>query len=530
MLAIGLTLLLLAQEAPAEGAEPAGDDVAADGSEGAGADAADGAEDPNTPTSETMVVAVSENVFEEGVRAYESENFRLAAEKMWHYLRGSEQTADHYEWAELYLARSLLALDMSHGGVEYLYNVAKERKRPELLPTALGILEDVRETRPYDEELVDLDLLAGSDFGALPPANKSFIEYQQGRLDLIGGNDVWAVRHFERLKQTGDDSARVQRYALRSRLALALSELRATHEQGSKAVRERRTKAVTGLEEIVAVKDGEASVLNDARRVLAELYFEEGRFEEALKVYNSIDVPFLSEEEADLFLEKAWARFYKGDTRGTLGILLTLDAPSYRKYFKPERFVLKALAFKQLCHYASAKAAAREFLRRYGSSLAELRRSRTPLTDPVVRAAAVQRKKPKRIFAFLDALQRERGRVEQFSDEFGLATQLGRIYELKIAEINRELDRVVEDEANEVAAELLDYEEQARLVDYEISLEVFRRIKRGSGKRIIDNEPPIPLGSREVYYRFDGEYWNDELHDYRYRIDNRCFGEELFVQ
>ena len=40
-------------------------------------------------------------------------------------------------------------------------------------------------------------------------------------------------------------------------------------------------------------------------------------------------------------------------------------------------------------------------------------------------------------------------------------------------------------------------------------------------------ERPIPLGSRDVYYVFDGEYWNDELHDYRFRIETRCFGEDL---
>jgi hypothetical protein len=120
--------------------------------------------------------------------------------------------------------------------------------------------------------------------------------------------------------------------------------------------------------------------------------------------------------------------------------------------------------------------------------------------------------------------------VERFSDEYGLATHLGRVYELKIAEVNRDLDRVVDDEAIAVAAELLDYEEQARLVDYEVSLEVFRRVRRGAGKAIADVQAPIPLGSREVYYRFNGEYWNDELHDYRFRIDNRCFGEELFVK
>lgn len=488
--------------------------------------------DPNAAAEakETVVITVSDDVFDDGVRAFDSGDFETAAEKMWHYIKGSEQTADHYEWAELYLARAFLNLGFTHAGVEYLYNVAKERKRPELLPEALRILEEVRESKPYDDELIDLDLLAGTDFGALPPDSKSFVEYQQGRVDLVDTHPVWAARHFERLRRSGDDDSRVQRYALRARVATALADLRDTHSKDSKAKREKREGALKQLEEVVKTEGGEESVKNDARRVLAELYFEEKRFDDALKAYDGINVGFLSEEEADLFLEKAWARYYKGDSRGTLGILLTLDAPSYRKYFKPERFVLKALAYKQLCHYASAKAAAREFLRRYGSSLTEVRRSRDPLTDPVLRTAAVQRKKPRRIFAFLDTLQRERERVERFSDEHGLATQLGRIYDLKIAETNRELDRVVKDEANSVAAELLDYEEQARLVDYEVSLEVFRRLKKGNGKAVVDNEAPVPLGSREVYYRFDGEYWNDELHDYRFRIDNRCFGGELFQQ
>lgn len=504
-------------QAPAAGAAPADTPPPAEGAEAP-------AEAPN----ETVVQTVPDYVFDEGVQAFDAGDYKKAAEKFWHYLSGNEQTADHYEWSEFYLARSFLRLGLNHAGVEYLYNVAKERKRPELLPEALREIEKIRETIPFDQELLEVDLLRGGDFGALPPDVKSFVEYQQGRLDLLDGRREWAERHFDRLARTSDDEQRVQRYALRARLAQALADLKTTHDRDTKAKREKRDAARKLLEEVAASTVDDFQVKNDAKRVLAELHFEAGDFDEALKTYNSIEVPFLSEEEANLFLEKAWARFYKGDARGALGILLTLDAPSYRKYFKPERFVLKALAYKSLCHYAAAKASAREFLRRYGSSLEEVRRTRDPLTDPVVRTAAVQRKKPRRTHAFLESLQRERDQVDRFSDELGLATHLARIYDLKIAEVNRDLDRIVKEEAIVVATELLDYEEQARLVDYEVSLEVFKRLKKGSGKKIADQEPPVPLGSRQVYYRFDGEYWNDELHDYRFRIENRCFGEELF--
>jgi hypothetical protein len=29
-----------------------------------------------------------------------------------------------------------------------------------------------------------------------------------------------------------------------------------------------------------------------------------------------------------------------------------------------------------------------------------------------------------------------------------------------------------------------------------------------------------------AYYPFDGEFWNDELHDFRFFIEDRCFSEE----
>ena len=103
-----------------------------------------------------------------------------------------------------------------------------------------------------------------------------------------------------------------------------------------------------------------------------------------------------------------------------------------------------------------------------------------------------------------------------------------RLYvERRLAAALRELDRIVRAAAIDVATELLDYEEQARLVDYEVGLEVFRRVKQGTGKTVAEPEPEVPVGSRQVYYRFEGEYWNDELHDYRYRIDDRCFGTRL---
>ena len=584
-LAIPIALLLLAplraQDAPPPEAPPPPppDEAAA---APAPEDAPPAAEAP--PAEEVESVAVSEEVFKEGVNEYNDGNFKAAAYKFHEYMAGNEPSADFYEWAEYYIARTFVEMDLIHGAAEYFYNVAKTRSRPELLPDTLRAIEHISRFSPHDEELLINDLIAGSEFGELPDDVRAFVDYYQGLVDLRDGQKAWADRHFERIcPKCSNRLSRIERstealceadarpaecynktlsrkldvekicesaeigdveagqisgcyYFYRGRYAQAVDALK----------RGRETQARRMFAEVAAAKLNEIDfvVANDALKALARLYFEEGAragtddeiaianrqelFDTALRMYEQVEVPFLSHEEALIFLEKAWARFYANDMRGAMGILVSLDAPSYRSYFKPERFILQALIYKRLCHYAAAKGAAREYRRRYGEAIDTLRQKRDPLSHSVLRSAALQGPVAYRRLQFLKALQEERDSIDQFGSDSPLAVHLARLYDLKVKETVRTLEVDLNEEAKIVADVLLDYEEQARLIDYEVALEVFRRLRAGEGRKDLPPpERPIPLGSRDVYYVFDGEYWNDELHDYRFRIETRCFGEDL---
>ena len=51
------------------------------------------------------------------------------------------------------------------------------------------------------------------------------------------------------------------------------------------------------------------------------------------------------------------------------------------------------------------------------------------------------------------------------------------------------------------------------------------RVKKGAlGQRMGVNDPTI--GDSDVAYDFDGEYWNDELKDYRLFLPSRCAAVE----
>ena len=66
----------------------------------------------------------------------------------------------------------------------------------------------------------------------------------------------------------------------------------------------------------------------------------------------------------------------------------------------------------------------------------------------------------------------------------------------------------------EEADKLLRAAEQVRLMEYEVGLKLYERVKRG-----LEGSSCPPRRRRstptQVAFQFDGEYWNDELRSYR---------------
>jgi hypothetical protein len=72
-----------------------------------------------------------------------------------------------------------------------------------------------------------------------------------------------------------------------------------------------------------------------------------------------------------------------------------------------------------------------------------------------------------------------------------------------------------------VADELLRVDEQMSLIDYEIGAGL---MKPGGNRasHLTARSGELPYGSSQVFYRFDGEYWSDELGDFSVISDDRC--------
>lgn len=136
--------------------------------------------------------------------ALTNKRYRRAAEACWRYLATASKTAEKYESAQFFLGKALEGQGLYHGAVEKYFQVANNRRSPELLPRAIRGLERIALSRPVDEGLVLRDLIGDTDFGSTLPSDLAdFVYYWQGMTNLQRGLHDWANERFNRISRKG---------------------------------------------------------------------------------------------------------------------------------------------------------------------------------------------------------------------------------------------------------------------------------------------------------------------------------------
>jgi tetratricopeptide (TPR) repeat protein len=453
---------------------------------------------------------VDPKTFDEALRDYFDGKPEPAARKLYAFIESTPPTDENYAWAQYFLGRCLIDLNLRHAGAVYLAKVAHERSNPQVLPKTLEALKVLTQV-PHDEVLVDEQIFGSLDLGFLPESVSDYAHYQQGLVDLRVGNERWANTHFVKLEEGGVEASRAQ-------FALLVTRLR-----NSKGVVD--DKMIDDFLELSKDEKLTQEARNEARLAVARLRYEKKDYEGALKAYDMVQLPSLDPGRATLYLEEAWTRYNLGQLRATIGLLTTLDAPSFRDEFLPDKYILRALVYRDLCQYLPAKRAAKELTRRFGDSLEAIRERDDLTQDPRLRRAASSHGATKRASRFLESLNVEGELLGRHAGGFGdrLYKHLTRVYDLAHAEGQRIYDQRLRESVREEADKLLRASEQVRLMEYEVGLKLYERIKKGS--KLVLPEKEVAVTSAQLAFKFDGEYWNDELRSYRVSIPSRCLEE-----
>ncbi len=147
--------------------------------------------------------AAKEKTFALAKDSFGRGNYVEAATLCWKYISKNKPGAEKYESAQFFLANSLEKLGLYHGAVEFYFQVASNRRTPELLPRAIKALEAISLERPIDKGLILRDLIGDTDFGILPDGLTDFVYYWQGMTNLERGLDDWASERFSLIGRVG---------------------------------------------------------------------------------------------------------------------------------------------------------------------------------------------------------------------------------------------------------------------------------------------------------------------------------------
>jgi len=458
------------------------------------------------PTPEQKT-AKAELLLEKALAAVSASAWKDAAvwaHEAWVTFPASEERR---EAAELTLADALLGMGFTQAAASHYFDVVERRSMPQLLPRALAGVEGLSRRGLVLEEDLLRGVLADADLANVPPDLADFLHYQRGIANLRLGNRRWTGYEFDRIDPKGV-------YGQKARLARAVSLVRDNEP-------DRALEVVEGL----LASEASPAVEQEALLLRARLLFEAGRLPEAVESFRKVGGT-RAVAGGEVLLERAWTHYREGKLHDAMGLVYALAAPAHADLFLPESYVLRGLIYQRFCHFRAARAAAADFRARYGDAISQVEAGKAPTEIPVIAQATLIVPQVAAVLRVSDAMREEvRLLADQGSwmEEGGLRAHLVNLYGAGGARLERLRNVAVRHGSEEVAERLLAAREQANLLEYEVGVSIHKRVNDAEGKVWRRPEPQVvPRTGDKNFYRFNGEFWTDELPDMRFLIENRC--------
>lgn len=447
-----------------------------------------------------------EKLFREAYGKFEHGKYEAACQLFYTYL--SERTPDamDYEWSEFFFGVGLKKLGYSQAAVDALTNLLTRKPNTKIAAYILEMLEEVSRSGPFDRDLLVNRGICDQSYGFVEGDLADFVHYYQGEYDWEHGLFQWGDQHFSKIR-TGTYFH--NKYLFKR-------ALRAYYDK-------RIDTAIKLLKQILLrLEDGDP-LKDDARKTLARLYYEVGKFSEADFMYQQIEMNIV--DQAQSLMERAWVHYRLGNAERAMGLLYSFEAPSYANSFTPEFYILKSFIYKDVCHYKKAMQVLEHFKGRYGQALSNIYLRRPPQDNQAMLLVILNKPKVKRIWRFLELLEREHATAKA-SVAAGLSAYLDQLYDLKRQETEEKLRILITEEYEKMANAMLRFEEEAHLMEYEIGIDMYQRVHTYHYSKADDKPKEDKSFDGKSVYAFQGEFWNDELDDYEVTLPNKCQNAE----
>jgi len=302
--------------------------------------------------------------------------------------------------------------------------------------------------------------------------------------------------------------------------------------------------AISAFKEVLSAKDPQVELKPTqhlANLSLGRLHYRRGEHQEATGAYEG--VPRYSRYWDQSLFENGFARFQNEDFGGALGSLQALHAPQFEGAFQPESWILKATVYYYSCLYDEVKTTLAAFDTLYGPMAKQLE----PFAGEDVQwvqaynlVAAENRRLPRSVYLWLRNNERIRevmrmlDQVDQEKRTLSgggwrgtpMATQTMASLEDVRGTLLQVGGTLAKSRIREAADNLRTFSDQAEIIRVQTALDEKDLLQAGVDQKTLLTRqslyrPKMP-GANYNYWKFQGEFWIDEIGYYQYTLKRGC--------
>jgi tetratricopeptide (TPR) repeat protein len=491
----------------------------------------------STPPSKTL---------ERAIKLYDKKDFFSASIELKKVLDGeSGDDAKNKQRAEFFMGKTLYQMGFYAGSLAHFDKIVQAGDRHTYHGATLKWLAALSRVLPETSGI--LEKIGSYDPSAL--ADPALASVRDELLFLLG-------RHYYRRGGDGDFDKAIALFRQVSRENEFY--IKAKFFEGVTYVRKYQGKpAVEAFKEILVIgeerpRQYRTDDIEDYRELaqlqMARVFYSTQQFDTSIKYFEKLDQNSLDWTQS--LFEASWAYFMKTLNSKALGNIHTLNAPYFENQFFPESVLLKSVIYFKYCLYDQAEEAVADFNEKYGPLTKNLNdlvakyddnaefyeyvkkvKAGSAGLDPVTQRLVMSVLNDKTLlktFAWVDELNHELAMLQK-SDKAWQTTRVAAdvLSELTLQQSVAAGDagRVARDRVARLSRELGALSRDGSKIKFEILEAKGNRISaQVAGTRVSADhrEEPIIIDDEHFQWKFDGEYWKDELGYYRFRIRSRC--------
>ncbi|MCP4446312.1 MAG: tetratricopeptide repeat protein [Myxococcales bacterium] len=281
---------------------------------------------------------------------------------------------------------------------------------------------------------------------------------------------------------------------------------------------------------------------------LARVFYSTQQFDTSIKYYEKLTQK--SPDWLPSLFEASWAYFMKTNNSKALGNIHTLNAPYFEDQFFPESVLLESVIYYKYCQYDRALAAVAEYddlyrplrkdldemLGKYEDNaefyeyVKKVLKAKAGLPDATQRLAlsALGDKMLRKTFAWVDELDKELKMLEK-ADKAWQTTSIAAevLQELTVQQSLAQADagKLARERIERLSKELRELSRDGLKIKLETLENKAGQVSASArGQQISGHNrlEPIVIDDEHFMWKFNGEYWKDELGFYRFRVRSKC--------